>query len=138
MSRSVTRAVLIVGGPLVVLATISILGSRPAHPIAARPLAGAHLATHGSLQTGINALGQMALRVTPPSTPAPTAVPAARAPGAPPPTPTAAPPAPPVSGVARAAGAAVSLVKQDPAPNGVAPPSHNTALARVAHYPAPG
>src|SRR2546425_6724851 len=114
MSRSVTRAVLIVGGPLVVLATISILGSRPAHPIAARPLAGAHLATQGSLQTGINALGQMALRVTPPSTPAPTAVPAARAPVAARPAPTAAAPAPPVSGVAGAAGGPVNLGHPDP------------------------
>ena len=134
MSRSVTRAVLIVGGPLVVLATISIVGSRPAPPIAARPLAGAHLATQGSLQTGINALGQMALRVTPPSTPASTAVPAARAPVAARPAPTAAAPAPPVSGVAGAAGAEFSLVNQDRAANGVAPLSYNASLARVAQY----
>jgi len=115
-----------VGGPLVVLATITILGSRPAHPIATRPLAAAHLATQGSLQTGVNGLERMALRVTPPSTAAPTAATAAPAPA-----PVA---APPVSGVGGAAGIQFSLVNQDRAANGVAPLSYSASLARVAQY----
>jgi len=130
---------LIVGGPLVVIATISILGSRPAHPIAARPLAGTHLVTQGSLQTGVNGLRRMALQVTPPSTPAPTAAPAApaAAPVAARPAPTRpAPPAPapPPSGVGGAAGVQFSLVNSDRAANGVAPLAYSASLARVAQY----
>ncbi len=122
------------GGPLAVLATISILGSRPAHPIASGPLAGAHVTTLGSLQSGLNRLGRMALRVTPPSTPAPTAAPAA------PPAPVAARPAPtrrptpPVVGVGGAAGTQFSLINQDRAANGVASLAYSASLARVAQY----
>ena len=124
------------GGPLVVLATITILGSRPAHPIATRPLAAAHLATQGSLQTGVNGLERMALRVTPPSTAAPTAATAAPAPApaAARPAPTYPAPTPPVSGVGGAAGIQFSLVNQDRAANGVAPLSYSASLARVAQY----
>ena len=137
MSRSVTRVVLIVGAPLIVLATISILGSRPTHPVATRPLAKTHTVTLGVLQTGVNGLGRLALRVTPPPTPAPTAAPAAPAPVAARPAPAPpAPPAtaPPVSGVGGAAGAQFSLVNQDRAANGVAPLAYSAALARVAQY----
>ena len=122
------------GGPLAVLATVSILGSRPALPIATRPLAGAHVTTLGSLQSGLNRLGRMALRVTPPSTPAPTAAPAA------PPAPVAARPAPtrrptpPVVGVGGAAGTQFSLINQDRAANGVASLAYSASLARVAQY----
>jgi len=134
LSRSVTRAVLIVGAPLAVLATISILGNRPANPIATRPLAGAQVTTLGSLQSGLNRLGRMALRVTPPPTPAPTAAPAA------PPAPVAARPAPtrrptpPVVGVGGAAGTQFSLINQDRAANGVASLAYSASLARVAQY----
>jgi len=125
-----------VGGPLAVLATISILGSRPAHPIATRPLAGAPVTTLGSLQSGVNGLGRMALRVTPPSTPAPTAAAAAPAPApvAARPAPTRRPPAPPVVGVGGAAGTQFSLINQDRAANGVAPLAYSASLARVAQY----
>jgi len=119
-----------------VLATISILGSRPAHPIATRPLAGAPVTTLGSLQSGVNGLGRMALRVTPPSTPAPTAAAAAPAPApvAARPAPTRRPPAPPVVGVGGAAGTQFSLINQDRAANGVAPLAYSASLARVAQY----
>ena len=125
------------GGPLAVLATIGILGSRPAHPIAARPLAGAHVTTLGSLQSGVNGLGRMALRVTPPPTPAPTAAaaaPAAPAPVVARPAPTRRPPSPPIVGVGGAAGAQFSLINQDRAANGVAALAYSASLARVAQY----
>jgi uncharacterized protein YkwD len=138
LSRSVTRSVLILGAPLVALAIISILGSRQPHPVATRPLAGTHVASLGSLQTGVNGLGRLALRVPPP-TPAPTAPPAAPAPAPvaarPAPVhPAPPPPVPPVSGVGGAAGAQFSLVNQDRAANGVAPLAYSAALARVAQY----
>jgi len=126
-----------VGGPLAVLATIGILGSLPAHPIATRPLTGAHGTTLGSLQSGVNGLGRMALRVTPPPTPAPTAAPAAPAAPAPVaarPAPTRRPPSPPIVGVGGAAGAQFSLINQDRAANGVATLAYNASLARVAQY----
>ena len=125
------------GGPLAVLATIGILGSLPAHPIAARPLAGAHVTTLGSLQSGVNGLGRMALRVTPPPTPAPTAAPAAPAAPAPVvarPAPTRRPPSPPIVGVGGAAGAQFSLINQDRAANGVTALAYSASLARVAQY----
>jgi uncharacterized protein YkwD len=140
LSRSVTRVVLIVGAPLVALATISILGSQPNRSAPARALAGTHVASLGTLQAGVRGLERMALRVTPPPTPAPTAAPAAAAPApvavrpapvhpAPP-----KPPPPPVSGAGGAAGAQFSLVNQDRAANGVAPLAYSAALARVAQY----
>jgi uncharacterized protein YkwD len=138
LSRSVTKAVLIVGAPLVVLGTISILGSRPTGAIATRPLAKTHVATLGALQAGVSGLERLALRLTPPPTPAPTAAPAAPAPVAvrPAPAPPAPPrpPLPPVSTVGGAAGAQFSLVNQDRAANGVAPLAYSASLARVAQY----
>jgi uncharacterized protein YkwD len=130
---------LIVGGPLVALATISILGAQPSRPVATRPLIVTHAASLGSLQKGVNGLEQMALRVTPPPTPAPAAAPAApaAAPVAAQPAPVhpAPPPAaPPVSGVGGAAGVQFSLVNQDRAANGVAPLAYSASLARVAQY----
>jgi uncharacterized protein YkwD len=127
-----------VGGPLLALATISILGAQPTHPLGIRPLVVTHGASMGSLQKGVNGLQRMALRVTPPPTPAPAAAPAApaaapvaaqRAPAHP-----AAPAAPPVSGVGGAAGVQFSLVNQDRAANGVAPLAYSASLARVAQY----
>jgi len=137
LSRSVTRVVLIIGTPLLALATVSIVGSRPAaHPIATRPLAKTHVVTVGALQTGVNGLGRLALGVTPPPTPAPTAAPPVPAPVAVRPVPARpAPPAPaPVSGVGGAAGVQFSLVNQDRAANGVAPLAYSASLARVAQY----
>ena len=131
---------MIAGAPLVALAAISILGSRPAPPaIVARPLAGMHAATGGALQAGLHGLGTVALRMTLPPTPAPTAAPAPPAPAPvaarPAPAPPAPPaPAPPVSGVGGAAGAQFSLVNQDRAANGVAPLGYSASLARVAQY----
>jgi uncharacterized protein YkwD len=129
----------IVGGPLVALATISILGAQPSRQVATRPLMVTHAASLGSLQKGVNGLEQIALRVTPPPTPAPAAAPAApaSAPVAAQPAPVhpAPPPAaPPVSGVGGAAGVQFSLVNQDRAANGVAPLAYSASLARVAQY----
>jgi uncharacterized protein YkwD len=129
---------LIVGAPLVGLATISILGSRPPQAVATRPLAGTHLVAMGSLQTGVKGLERLALRVAPLPTPAPTAAPAApaTAPVAirPAPVHPAPPPPPPVSGVGGAAGVQFSLVNQDRAANGVAPLAYSASLARVAQF----
>ena len=126
------------GAPLAVLATISILGNRPANPIATRPLAGAHVTTLGSLQSGVNGLERMALRVTPPSTPAPTAAPATPAPAPIAARPGSAHPAPapppPVLGVGGAAGVQFSLINQDRAANGLASLAYSASLARVAQY----
>jgi uncharacterized protein YkwD len=139
LSRSVTRVVLIVGVPLVALATISILGNLPAHSLALRPVAvSQRVGSPGALQAGVNRLGQLALRVTPPPTPAPVlpAAPAA-APVAAPPAPAhpaPRPPVPPVSGVGGAAGVQMSLVNQDRAASGVAPLAYSASLARVAQY----
>ncbi len=122
------------------LATISILGNLPAHPLALRPVAVSHRAgSPGALQAGVNRLGQLALRVPPPPTAAPTAPPAApaAAPVAAPPAPARPaprPPVPPVSGVGGAAGLQMSLVNQDRAANGVAPLAYSASLARVAQY----
>ena len=124
------------GAPLAVLATTSILGNRPANPIATRPLAGVHVTTLGSLQSGVNGLERMALRVTPPSTPAPTAAPATPAPApiAARPGPAHPAPAPPVLGVGGAAGVQFSLINQDRAANGLASLAYSASLARVAQY----
>ena len=134
MPRSVTRAVVIIGGPLAALATISILGAQPTHPLGTRALVVTHAASMGSLQKGVNGLGQMALRVTPLPTPAPAAAPAALAAAPVAAQPAPAHPAPPVSGVGGAAGVQFSLVNQDRAANGVAPLAYSASLARVAQY----
>ncbi len=134
MSRSVTRIVLIVGAPLVALATITVLGSQPTHPPGSRPVAATHGASLRSLQAGVNDIGRLA-RPTPTPTAPPTAAPVAAAPVAVRPAPVhPAPPAPPVSGVGGAAGVEFSLVNQDRAANGVAPLAYSSALARVAQY----
>jgi uncharacterized protein YkwD len=129
----------IVGAPLLAIATLCILGNLPARPLASRPLAASHLVrSPGALQVGVNRLGQLALRLPPP-TPAPTvpaAAPAA-APVAAPPAPARPaprPPVPPVSGVGGAAGVQLSLVNQDRAASGVAPLAYSASLARVAQY----
>jgi uncharacterized protein YkwD len=132
MSRSVTRVVVIVGVPLLGLATVSLVGSQPTHPLGIRPVARAHVAALGSLQVGVRSVGRLVASI-PASTPVPPA------PTAPPAAPVAvhpAPPrpAPPVSGAGGAAGVEFSLVNQDRAANGVAPLAYSAALARVAQY----
>ncbi|HEY4844668.1 MAG TPA: CAP domain-containing protein [Candidatus Dormibacteraeota bacterium] len=136
MSRSVTRVVVIVGAPLVAIATVSILGLQPAHPVAIRPLAGVRVASVASLHSGVSELRQRAV-----PTASPTLAPVAAAPAAPvaarpapvqpaPPR----PPAPPVSPVGGAAGVQVSLVNQDRTASGVAALAYSASLARVAQY----
>jgi uncharacterized protein YkwD len=140
LSRSVTRLVLIVGAPLLALATITTLGAQPARPVASRTVA-AHVATLRAVHAGVNALVGLAARATPAPTPTPAPVVAAAAPAAPvaarpapvhpkPPP----PPPPPVVGVGGAAGVEFSLVNQDRAANGVAPLAYSGALGRVAQY----
>jgi len=120
-----------VGGPLVALATISILGAQPTHPLGIRPLVVAHTRSMGSLQKGVDGLQRMALRVSPAAPAAPAAAPVAAQPGPGHPAP---PAAPPISGVGGAAGVQFSLVNQDRAANGVAPLAYSASLARVAQY----
>ncbi len=124
MSRSVTRVVLLVGVPLLALATISILGSRLARPLTLHPVARAQVASLTPLEAGEESLGRLVGGIPSP-TPVPTAVAAQ-------PHPT--PPPPPVSGLGGAAGVQFSLVNQDRAANGVAPLAYSASLARVAQY----
>lgn len=148
MSRSVTRTAVVVGIPLMVLASVGVLGPRhsgtvtvatASHPQALRfPFAGARHA-------GVNDLGRLVDDI-PAAVPAPAAAapaaPAAPATVAPPasrpvpvyhPAPPP-PPAPPVSVVGGAAGAEFALVNQDRAANGVGALSFSGTLARVAQY----
>jgi uncharacterized protein YkwD len=136
LSRSVTRVVVIVGAPLLALATVSILGSQAAHPVAIRPLAGVRVASVASLHSGVSELRQRAVPTASP-TPAPVAAaPAAPVAARPAPVPPAPPrpPLPPVSGAGGAAGVQISLVNQDRAASGVASLASSASLARVAQY----
>jgi len=135
LSRSVTKIVVIVGAPLVALASISILGSQPAHPVAIHPVAGVHLAGERTLRAGPDGLGQI-VRATASLTSAPAiaAAPPAAAPVAVRPAPVRRAPLPPVSAVGGAVGIELSLVNQDRAANGVGPLSYSSALGRVAQY----
>jgi uncharacterized protein YkwD len=128
---------LIVGAPLVVLTTISILGSQPTPPVASRSLVGASVASLRSLQAGANGLGRLAVLTTPaptPPPPAPAAAPVAARPVPVRPPAVRPPAAPPVTGVGGAAGVEFSLVNQDRAANGVASLGYSASLARVAQY----
>ncbi len=122
---------MIVGAPLLALATISIVGSQPTHPLGIRPVAGTHVASLRSLPAGVNGLVQLAV-LTSVAVATPAAAPVAARPA--PANPAPLPPASPVSGVGGAAGAQLSLVNQDRAANGVAPLSYSASLARVAQY----
>jgi uncharacterized protein YkwD len=135
LSRSVTRVVVIVGAPLLALASISILGSQPARPVDTHPVGGVRVAAERSLRAGPDGLGQI-VRGTASPIPAPAiaAAPPAAAPVAVRPAPVRRAPLPPVSAVGGAAGIEFSLVNQDRAANGVAPLSSSAALARVAQY----
>ena len=126
---------MIAGGPLLALATVSILGSQPPRPVAIRPVPGAHVATLRSLQAGAISLRRLAVQTTAAPTPAPVtpAAPVAARPAPVRPAPPR-PPVPPVSAVGGAAGVQLSLVNQDRAANGVASLAYSASLARVAQY----
>jgi uncharacterized protein YkwD len=142
MSRSVTKIVLLVSAPLLALATLSLIGSRSAHPAVAARIAPINVAFLMPRHAGVNDLGRLDAEAPAP-TPTAAAVPAAAARPAQP-APVAARPAPvrpqpkptprPVSGVGGAAGAEFSLVNQDRAANGVAGLAWSASLARVAQY----
>ena len=139
MSRSVTRVALIAAGPLVAVATISILGSHSGRPVAIAPATGSPLASLQSLHSGAGDFGRFPTIPPPTPTPATAAAAHAAAPvGArpasvhPPVRPRQSAPA--VSAVGGAAGVEFSLVNQDRAANGVAPLAYSASLARVAQY----
>src|SRR5205823_6808069 len=103
----------------------------------ARPLTGRYGTSLGHVYCSVIGRGRIALRVTPPRTPAPTAPPAAPAAPAPVvarPAPTRRPPSSPIVGVGGAAGAQFSLINQDRAANGMAALAYSASLARVAQY----
>jgi uncharacterized protein YkwD len=128
---------LIVGGPLVAVATIAILGSPPARPVPIRSTAGSPAASLQSRHSGASDFGRFPAITTP--TPVIVAAPPAAAPVAARPAPVRPPvrprpTPPPVSGVGGAAGVEFSLVNQDRAANGVASLAYSASLARVAQY----
>ena len=136
MSRSVTKAAILVSVPLLTLATISLLGTRSAHPGQSRPVAQLtpvvrHLRNGGP--------DDLVRREAPTPAPTPLPAPAATQPALqavrpPAPAPAPRPPAPPVSSVGGAAGVEFSLVNQDRAANGVTSLAWSSSLARVAQY----
>jgi uncharacterized protein YkwD len=137
LSRSVTRATLILGIPLVSLAAVAIVGSYRTHSVVASsrltPINAAFLRPrHG----GVNDLARLVDDRPLPAMPA-AAIPAAAVVAARPMPPKPAPPRPappPVSTGSGAAGVQFSLVNQDRAANGVAGLRFSGALARVAQY----
>jgi uncharacterized protein YkwD len=124
---------LIVGAPLLVLTSVSILGGRPSRPVARAPLVEVRVVSLASLHAGIS---ELRLRAVPTATPAPRvpAAPPARVAAAPVHPATPRPPLPPVSPIGGAAGAQFSLVNQDRAANGAAQLAFSGPLARVAQY----
>ena len=133
MSRSVTRATLIISIPLLTLAVLAIVGSQRAHSVVASRLQSANVAFLRPRHAGLNDLTRLVDDA--PAAPAPAAaagpVPARLAAARPAPPKPAAPPVSPVGG---AAGVEFSLVNQDRAANGVAALRFSGALARVAQY----
>jgi uncharacterized protein YkwD len=133
MSRSVTRIVLLVGVPLLALASISVLGSHFTRPLALQPVARVQRASLTSLEAGVRSVGRLVASIPSPTPVPPAAAAPSGAPVASQPHP-APPPAPPVSGIGGAPGVQFSLVNQDRAANGVAPLAYSASLARVAQY----
>src|SRR2546423_15132140 len=82
MSRSVTRVALIAAGPLVAVATISILGSHSGRPVAIAPATGSPLASLQSLHSGAGDFGRFPTIPPPTPRPATAAAPAAAPVGA--------------------------------------------------------
>jgi uncharacterized protein YkwD len=142
LPRSVTRIAVIVGTPLLALATMSILGSHAPRHDAARPVAAINPAFFHPRQLGLNDPDRLVEAApSPTATPAvaaaapaqPRRAPLAARPAAPAPAPRK-PAPPPVSGVGGAAGAQFALINQDRARNGVAALAYSASLARVAQY----
>jgi uncharacterized protein YkwD len=130
LSRSVTRATLIISIPLMSIAAVAIVGSHRPHSVAASRLTAVEVAFLHPRHAGVNDPARL---VDGPA----AAVPAAPAVAARPVPPNPAPPRPvppPVSTVGGAAGVQFSLVNQDRAANGVAGLRFSGALARVAQY----
>jgi uncharacterized protein YkwD len=140
LSRSVTRATLIISIPLVSLAAVAIVGSHRTHSVVASRLTAINVAFLRPRHAGVNDLARLADDAPPAPPPAAAGPAAAPAPAAPAvaarPVPPAAPRPvpPPVSAVGGAAGVQFSLVNQDRAANGVAGLRFSGALARVAQY----
>jgi uncharacterized protein YkwD len=136
LSRSVTRATLIISIPLVSLAAVAIVGSHRTHSVVASRLTAVNVAFLRPRHAGVNDLARLVDDAPPPALPA-AAVPAAPAVAARPMPPKPAPPrpvTPPVSTVGGAAGVQFTLVNQDRAANGVSGLRFSGALARVAQY----
>jgi uncharacterized protein YkwD len=136
LSRSVTRATLIISIPLMTLAALSVMGAHPTHSVAISRPTGVSVAFLRIRHAGVNDLGRLVDDLPATSPAAPAAAPPAEAPApvAANPAPAAPRPAPPVSTVGGAAGVEFSLVNQDRAANGVGPLRASMALARVAQY----
>jgi uncharacterized protein YkwD len=139
LSRSVTRATLIISIPLLTVAAAAIVGSHRTPSVVAGRLTAVNVAFLRARHAGVNDLARLVDDAPPAPPPAaasgPAAAPApvaARPKPVPPPPPR--PVAPPVSPVGGAAGVEFSLVNQDRAANGVASLRFGGALARVAQY----
>jgi uncharacterized protein YkwD len=133
LSRSVTRATLIVGIPLLSLAVVAIVGSSRPHSVVATRLTAVNAAFLRPRHAGVNDLARLVDDAPPPALPPAAAPPVAARPMPPKPAPPR-PVTPPVSTVGGAAGIQFSLVNQDRAANGVAGLRISGALARVAQY----
>lgn len=131
MSRSVTRATLIVSIPLLSLAVVAIVGSHRTHSVVASRLTAVNVAFLRPRHAGVNDLARLVDDAPLPAVPAAPAV-AVRP--VPPKPASLRPVPPPVSTVGGAAGVQFSLVNQDRAANGVAGLRFSGALARVAQY----
>jgi len=133
LPRSVTKAALITGVPLIVITTATIVGSQPRHQSPIKPATSARVALVRPQRPGMI---RFRLAATPLPIPAVAVAPAARVAARPAPAAAAAPSpaAPPVSWGSGAAGVEFSLVNQDRAANGVATLAWSGALARVAQY----
>jgi len=125
VSRSVTRATIIVGIPLLSLAVVAIVGSHRPHSVVASRLTAVNVAFLRPRHAGVNDLARLVDDAPPP------AVVARLVPLKPAPPRTV---TPPVSTVGGAAGVQFNLVNQDRAANGVAGLRFSGALARVAQY----
>jgi uncharacterized protein YkwD len=125
LSRSVTRATLIVSIPLLSIAVVALVGSHRPHSVVASRLTAVNVAFLRPRHAGVNDLARLVDDAPPP------AVVARQVPLklAPPRTVT-----PPVSTVGGAVGIQFSLVNQDRAANRVAGLRFSGALARVAQY----
>jgi uncharacterized protein YkwD len=139
VSRSVTRATLIVSIPLLAVAAAAMVGSHQSHSVVAGRVTAVNVAFLRPRHAGVNDLGRLvddAPPAPPPaaaSGPAAVAAPVAARPRPVPPAPPR-PVPPPVSPIGGAAGVEFSLINQDRAANGVAALRFGGALARVAQY----